>query len=63
VEAVSLKNDIEREFGAPVRVRAGLPGSLDVYVDGEQIYSKRRTGRLPTAAELIELIRGKLPSR
>lgn len=60
---MSLKNEMEREFGVPIRLRAGLPGSLDIYLDGEQIYSKKRTGRSPTAPELIELIRGKLPAR
>ena len=56
-----LKNDIEREFAVSIRLRAGAPGALDVFVNGEQIYSKRRTGRLPTADELIKLIRGRVP--
>lgn len=54
-----LKDRLEPEFGGPIRLRASAPGALDVYVDGEQIYSKKRTGRLPTADELIKLIRGK----
>lgn len=54
---MSLKNEIERELGVPVRLRAGMPGSLDVFAGGEQIYSKKKTGRLPTANELIDLIR------
>jgi len=58
---VRLKNDIEREFAVSIRLRAGAPGALDVFVNGEQIYSKRRTGRLPTADELIKLIRGRVP--
>jgi selT/selW/selH-like putative selenoprotein len=58
---VSLKNDIEREFHVPIKLRAGAPGALDVFVDGERIYSKKQTGRLPTADELIQLIRPKLP--
>jgi selT/selW/selH-like putative selenoprotein len=37
----------------------GAPGSLDVFVDGRKIYSKKQTGRLPTADEVIELIRGR----
>ncbi len=57
---MSLRNEIEREFGVPIRLRAGVPGALDVFVDGEQIYSKKRTGRLPTADELIKVIHGKL---
>jgi predicted Rdx family selenoprotein len=58
---VRLKNDIEREFGVPARLRAGAPGALDVFVNGEKIYSKRHTGRLPTADELIKLIRARVP--
>jgi selT/selW/selH-like putative selenoprotein len=57
---VSLKKNIEREFHVPVRLRSGRPGALDVFVDGEQIYSKHQTGRLPTADELINLLRPKL---
>ena len=55
-----LKSDIEREFSVPVRLRAGAPGSLDVFVDGEKIYSKKSTGRLPTANELTEMIRARV---
>jgi selT/selW/selH-like putative selenoprotein len=58
---VSLKSAVERQLNIPVRVRAGALGALDVYVDGEQIYSKKRTGRIPTATEVIELIRARLP--
>ncbi len=58
---MSLKNEIEREFHVPIRLRAGAPGSLDVFVDGERIYSKKQTGRSPSAAELIGLIGGRLP--
>lgn len=57
---MSLKNDIEREFGIPIRLRAGAPGALNVFVDGQEIYSKKQTGRLPAAGELINLIRNKL---
>jgi selT/selW/selH-like putative selenoprotein len=57
---VSLKDNIERELSVPVRLRAGAPGALNVYVNGEQIYSKKQAGRLPTADELVKLIRGKL---
>lgn len=56
---MSLRDHIERELGVSIRVRAGAPGALDVFVDGEQIYSKKKTGRLPTADELISLIRSR----
>lgn len=59
---MSLKNNIEREFGVPTRLRIGAPGALDVFVNGERIYSKKETGRLPTADELINLIRPKVRS-
>ena len=57
---MSLKDVIEREFHLPIRLRAGAPGALDVFVNGEQIYSKKKTGRLPSAEEIINLIRGRL---
>jgi len=56
---VSLKNDIERELGIPARVRAGAPGSLNVFVNGEQIYSKKQMGRSPNPEEIVRLIREK----
>lgn len=54
-----LKNHFERELGIPIRVRAGAPGSLQVLLNGESIYSKKQTGRLPNAEELVALVRGK----
>jgi len=57
---VSLKNDIERELHVPIRLRMGAPGALDVFVNGELIYSKKQTHRLPASSELIALIRPKL---
>jgi selT/selW/selH-like putative selenoprotein len=57
---VSLKNEIEREFHVPIRLRAGAPGALDVFVDGERVFSKKQIGRLPTSGEIITLIRDKL---
>ena len=54
---MSLKEDIEDKLKIPTRLRLGAPGALDVFVDGQKIYSKKQTGRLPTADEIIELIR------
>jgi len=56
---VSLKESIEGNLKIPTRIRLGGPGALDVFVDKQKIYSKRQTGRLPTADEIIELIRGR----
>ncbi len=58
---MSLKNDVERELGVPIRVRAGAPGSLRVLLDGQEIYSKKQTGRSPNPAEIVGLIREKIP--
>lgn len=58
---MSLKNEVEKELGIPIRIRAGAPGSLRVLVNGEQIYSKQQQGRLPGAAEIVRLIREKMP--
>jgi hypothetical protein len=59
---VSLKQDIERQTGIPVKLRAGMPGALDVYWNGAKIYSKAQTGRLPTTADLLPLIAPTPPS-
>ncbi len=57
---MSLKESIEDKLKIPARIRLGAPGSLDVFVEKEKIYSKKQTGRLPTADEIIELIRGRV---
>ena len=56
---MSLKESVEAKLKIPTRIRFGGPGALDVFVDGQKIYSKKQTGRLPTAAEIIELIRAR----
>jgi hypothetical protein len=53
---VSLKSDIERKLGATVKIKAGLPGALDIYADGERIYSKARSGPLPQTADILPLL-------
>jgi hypothetical protein len=52
---VSLKSDIESKLGIPVKIKAGMPGALDIYADGERIYSKGG-GRLPQSAEILALL-------
>ncbi len=53
---MSLKKSIEEKLKIPTRIRMGMPGALDVFVDGRQIYSKKQTGRLPTDNEIIDLV-------
>ena len=58
---MSLKEDIERELQISTRIRLGGPGSLDIIADGEKVYSKKNTGRLPTGEEIINLLRRQMP--
>lgn len=57
---MSLKEGIESKLKIPTKIRLGGPGALDVFVDSDKIYSKKQTGRLPTADEIIELIRARI---
>jgi selT/selW/selH-like putative selenoprotein len=58
---VSLKESIERELHIPTHIRMGAPGSLDIFADGQKVYSKKQTGRLPTSEEVVALLRSRLP--
>jgi hypothetical protein len=57
---VSLKESIEAKLKIPTSLRLGGPGALDVFVDKQKIYSKKQTGRMPTADEIIDLIRARM---
>ena len=39
-------------------VKTGMPGALDVIVEGKKIFSKRQSGRFPTIDELCQQIQG-----
>ncbi|HJS99244.1 MAG TPA: Rdx family protein [Terriglobales bacterium] len=54
---MSLKESIESKLKLPTRIRLGGPGTLDIFVDRQKIYSKKQTGRMPTPDEIVELIR------
>ncbi len=56
---MSLKESIEGKLQTPTRIRMGGPGSLDVFIDGQRIYSKKETGRLPTPDEIVSLVRSR----
>jgi len=53
---VSLKQDIENKLGIPVKLKAGMPGSMDIYLDGERIYSKAQSGKMPQYADILPAI-------
>ena len=54
---MSLKESLEGKLKIPTRIRLGGPGALDVFVDGQKVYSKKQSGRLPAVDEIIELVR------
>lgn len=54
---MSLKHDIERELGLPVRIKMGGPGSLNVFANGRKIFSHQESRRRPQSAEIIATIR------
>jgi selT/selW/selH-like putative selenoprotein len=56
---VSLKEAIERQLKIPTQIRMGGPGSFDVRVDGEQIFSKKQTGRMPQQGEILRMLQAK----
>ena len=58
---MSLKETIERDLHIPTRIRMGAPGSLDVFADGQKIYSKKQTGRMPSVEEIVGLLRSHTP--
>jgi hypothetical protein len=53
---VSLKQAIEKQLGVPVKLKAGMPGSLDIYADHERIYSKPKSGPMPQPAEIVSAL-------
>jgi predicted Rdx family selenoprotein len=38
-------------------MRWGCTGQLDVIVDGTVVFSKRQAGRMPTAEEIVAILR------
>ncbi|HKD05508.1 MAG TPA: Rdx family protein [Bryobacteraceae bacterium] len=56
---MSLKESIESKLNISTRIRWGGPGSLDVFLNNEKIYSKKQTGRMPTVDEIVGLIRAR----
>jgi len=56
---VSLQESLEKEFGVSVPVRAGAPGSLNVFLNGERIFSRKEQGQPPSAADIIHMVRAK----
>jgi predicted Rdx family selenoprotein len=55
---VRLADEIDRATGVRPRIRMGGLGALDVVVDGRVVFSKKREGRIPPAAEIVSRVTG-----
>ncbi len=53
---MSLKQDIEKKLGIPVKLKAGMPGSMDVYVDRQRVFSKAQIGRMAQYSDIAPMI-------
>ena len=49
---MGLKQDLEKELGITAQIRRGTWGTFDVYLDGNLIFSKQQTRRLPSSSEI-----------
>jgi len=50
---------IEQKTGIKAELVEGAHGSFDVAVDGEIVYSRAKTGGLPSSKEVVALVRAR----
>ena len=51
-----MRAHLERLSAAEVELRPGKSGQFDVTVDGALVYTRSKTGRFPTDAEIEDLV-------
>jgi predicted Rdx family selenoprotein len=51
-----VRDSLHKQGVADVELRPGKSGQFDVTVDGELKYTRARTGRFPTDAEIEDLL-------
>jgi len=56
--AASLADRLRVEMGAAVSVVQGHKGDFEVLLDGRMIYSKQAERRIPSADQILALLRG-----
>jgi hypothetical protein len=61
-QAVRLQRAIAERTGNTPQLRFGGPGSLDIIIDGETVFSKKQAGRIPSVAEGLAIVETRLPS-
>jgi selenoprotein W-related protein len=54
-----LAEELERELGAKVKLKASHGGVFEVSVDGDLVFSKKSLGRFPDAGETLRIIRSR----
>ncbi len=50
-----MRDSLEKQAGADVELKPGTSGQFDVTVDGALKYTRAKTGRFPTDAEIADL--------
>lgn len=53
-----MRESLERQGAADIELRPGRSGQFDVTVDGALRYTRSKTGRFPTDAEIEDLLPG-----
>jgi predicted Rdx family selenoprotein len=53
-----VRESLERQGAADIELRPGRSGQFDVTVDGALRYTRSKTGRFPTDAEIEDLLPG-----
>ena len=52
---MSLQAELTKETGVAPAIRWGMPGQLDVLVDGAVVFSKKAAKRMPQPGEVTRL--------
>ena len=51
-----MRDSLQKKGAADIELRPGKSGQFDVTVDGNVRYSRGKTGRFPTDAEIDDLL-------
>lgn len=52
-----LKQVIDRELSTDVKIKLGAPGALDVIAGGQTVFSRKQTGTMPDADNIVNRLR------
>jgi selT/selW/selH-like putative selenoprotein len=58
-QAGSLKETIERQLKIPTKIKMGSLGAFEVFFNGDRIFSKKETGRMPQQEEIMRLLQAR----